>query len=114
MQTGYFIVLLVGFAWLALWSARPKPPNSKGWWPFDMRMDLDSPAKAPAEAMPGRWRGRPGSGHGAPPPAGPMPDAMLGPGPGPVLAPRPGPATGQPTWRQRRDQAGPGSRRPGR
>jgi hypothetical protein len=103
MQTGYFILLLIGFAWLALWSVQAKLPNKKGWWPFDMRADLDSLADAaPTEAMPGRRRGVAITSRTVPPPGNPMSHA-------PHAA---APATAQAAWRQRRDL--PGNRRPGR
>lgn len=93
MQTGYFILLLIGFAWLALWSVQPKPSSKRGWWPFDMRADLDSTAEtASAEAIPGRRRGA--AAQPADPVANPVADA----------------APGQAAWRQRR--ALPGNRRP--
>jgi hypothetical protein len=110
MQTGYFIVLLIGFAWLALWSVQPKPPSKKGWWPFDMRADLDSTANAaPAEARPGQWQGAAVRSRAASPQASAR-EAALGVEPGSA----PGPPADQAAWRQRRDQTLSVQRRPGR
>ncbi|MDB5373688.1 MAG: hypothetical protein JWP04_2330 [Belnapia sp.] len=110
MQTGYFIVLLIGFAWLALWSVQPKPSSKKDWWPFDMRADLDSTANAaPAEARPGQWQGAAARSRAASPQA---PAAEAAPGVEPDSAPSP-PAD-QAAWRQRRDQTSSVQRRSGR
>ena len=39
MEVLYFIAMLVGVAWLAVWSVLPIPHSDKGWWPFDMAED---------------------------------------------------------------------------
>ncbi|MDB5416412.1 MAG: hypothetical protein JWR10_4747, partial [Rubritepida sp.] len=46
----YFLVMLMGIAWLAVWAARDKPPADKGWWLFDMREDAPDVAGTGAAA----------------------------------------------------------------
>ena len=46
MDSLYFLAMLVGVAWLAVWSALPRPYSGAGWWPFDMAQDDDDDASA--------------------------------------------------------------------
>lgn len=36
MDTIYFVLMLCGVAWLAVWSVLPADRKIGGWWPFDM------------------------------------------------------------------------------
>jgi len=37
MQSLYYLAMLLGVAWLAVWSILPPERRGIGWWPFDMR-----------------------------------------------------------------------------
>ena len=62
----YFVAMLVGVAWLAVWSILPKPYSDEGWWPFDMVEDGASQGAAGTARAEGRRLGARG-GRGAPP-----------------------------------------------
>jgi hypothetical protein len=38
MSGVYFAAMMIGVAWLCVWSIMPKPTR-QGWWPFEMRAD---------------------------------------------------------------------------
>ena len=60
MNTIYFVLMLGGVAWLAVWSVLPADRRIDGWWPFDMlepdapQPEPDAPPRRPG-ATP-RWR----------------------------------------------------------
>jgi len=61
MQGLYFLAMLIGVGWLAVWSILPKPYTDTRWWPlawspFDMRQDVEPAVAARAEAAPVRSR----------------------------------------------------------
>jgi hypothetical protein len=39
MQGLYYLAMLIGVVWLAVWSVLPPEQRRWGWWPFDMRAD---------------------------------------------------------------------------
>lgn len=39
MQGVYYLAMLIGIVWLAVWSVLPPEQRRRGWWPFDMRAD---------------------------------------------------------------------------
>lgn len=71
MQGFYFLAMLLGVAWLCVWSVLPPAWRDQGWWPFDMRDD-DAPGPEPTgrDGTPPR---RPGWRDAARAPAGPAP-----------------------------------------
>lgn len=93
MQSLYFLAMLLGVAWLCVWSILPPAYRTRGWWPFDMRCDTIEGAEAslPDNDARGPSRARRET---------------------PAPAAEPPVATGRPTesWRVRRAQ-GAGSRR---
>ena len=61
MSSLYFLAMLIGVAWLAVWSALPRPWRGGGWWPFDMReADEGRPAEDASRegAGPAPWQRR--------------------------------------------------------
>jgi hypothetical protein len=57
----YFLVMLVGIAWLAIWAARSESPGGEAWSPFDMAPDdAGQPAAAPLSEG---WRARHAGGR---------------------------------------------------
>jgi hypothetical protein len=48
MDTIYFLAMLVGIAWLAVWSVLPADRKIGGWWPFDMKEPGATPRNADA------------------------------------------------------------------
>lgn len=46
MDAVYYVAMLVGVAWLAIWSILPEAYAGKGWWPFDMAEDNGPPRQA--------------------------------------------------------------------
>jgi hypothetical protein len=55
MSSFLFLTMLMGVAWLCVWSVLPQDGKRPlAWWPFDMR---DPAAAPPREEEPG-WRGR--------------------------------------------------------
>ncbi len=66
MSSLYFLAMLIGIVWLAVWSVLPQPWRGGGWWPFDMREDDSPKADGLAEraSLPARQRRAPSrSGH---------------------------------------------------
>jgi len=54
MDAFYFLAMLIGIAWLAVWSILPEGSRlSRWWWPFDMEGSPPQPA-AMTEASPPR------------------------------------------------------------
>mgnify|MGYP001168732884 CR=1 FL=1 len=84
MQGAYYLAMLIGVAWLCIWSIVPEPYRSRAWWPFDMRGEADS---APGSDDDGRRRPA-----GAAAPAADLQHAL------------PEPRSAQ-SWRLRREQA---------
>ena len=78
MDTLYFLLSLIAFAWLALWSARGASTTDKFWWPFDIKAqrgvaaatagDASRPDSHTAAASRG-WRERVAHRDSAPRPA---------------------------------------------
>lgn len=104
MESVYYLVMLLGIAWLCIWSIVPEPYRRRLWWPFDMRDDADGATDKsgdnPADARPARLRrnGTGGTRDGASTtPAADLQHAL----------PKPRPAQ---SWRVRREQAPPSRR----
>lgn len=51
MNSLYYLAMLIGIGWLAVWSILPPQQHGKGWWPFDMRDDMPAPGRAAGEAQ---------------------------------------------------------------
>lgn len=49
MNSLYYLAMLIGVGWLAVWSILPPDQHGKGWWPFDMRDDMSAPGEASGE-----------------------------------------------------------------
>jgi hypothetical protein len=66
MDALYFIGMLVGVGWLAVWSVLPPGGIAeRWWWPFDIR-EADAPAAEAAAPPPDpRRSGRPGAAAAA-------------------------------------------------
>jgi hypothetical protein len=92
----YYLAMLIGVMWLAVWSILPLELRRRAWWPFEMR----------ADALEDVEDSRPGTGHArarsttAPPGADRAADRH------PAL-PQPGAAR---SWRDRREQVPPSRR----
>jgi hypothetical protein len=41
----YYLAMLIGIGWLAVWSILPPEQHGRGWWPFDMRSDAPAAGK---------------------------------------------------------------------
>lgn len=56
----FFLAMLCGITWLAIWAALPRPWQGGGWWPFDMRetgaKTEAEPTRRRAHAVPRRER----------------------------------------------------------
>jgi hypothetical protein len=53
----YYLAMLIGIAWLAIWSIAPEDLQARFWWPFD-RIERDpSGAEKPPPAPPAPRRG---------------------------------------------------------
>ncbi|MGK7861163.1 hypothetical protein [Falsiroseomonas sp. E2-1-a4] len=46
MQSLYFLAMLLGVAWLCVWSILPASYRTRGWWPFAMRNDVSEGKEA--------------------------------------------------------------------
>lgn len=99
MQSLYYLAMLIGVAWLAVWSILPPERRGIGWWPFDMR---DHPGRdlsgGEADAA-GRRNDR-----SARPQPGPAPGSGAAAPAADVQHPLPERGAAQ-SWRSRRDQA---------
>ena len=92
----YYLAMLIGVLWLAVWSILPPELRRHAWWPFDMRGDA-------AEEIDDA---RPGTGHARARSATAPPGAARPADPRPAL-PQPGAAR---SWRDRREQLPPSRR----
>jgi hypothetical protein len=57
MDSIYFLIMLIGVFWLALWGARDHERPMTTWWPFDMASSGEPVAEADDTLPP--WRRRP-------------------------------------------------------
>jgi hypothetical protein len=93
MNALYYLAMLIGILWLAVWSILPAEHRRRGWWPFDMREvggDIDGATAAPPDH--GSRTRRPDRGRPVvEPPAGRAPVA--------------GAREAPPSWRSRRSSA---------
>jgi hypothetical protein len=83
MDALYFGTMLIGVAWLAVWTVAPADWRARYWWPFDMARHDEPGETSPREPPAGR-RGRR--------------DAAARPAPVPPPAQRRPPSAG---WRNR-------------
>jgi hypothetical protein len=90
MEGFYYLVMLIGVAWLCVWSIAPKQYRDSLWWPFDMPDDGGTEGS-------GAGRERPRRRDAAPPEPAPTPAADLQ-----HALPKSRPAQ---SWRVRREQA---------
>jgi hypothetical protein len=103
MQSYYFLAMLIGVVWLAIWSSLPQPYDGKGWWPFtwspyDMRQDAQG-----VEGVPVTEPGYRGMRRRQVAPAVSAQDLAF-----PVTTPAPEPMDAAPAWRLRVQRASKG------
>lgn len=96
MESVYYLVMLLGVAWLCIWSIVPEPYRRQLWWPFDMRDDAEDGGHDGASIdTPKGPRRRDAGGTPADIPAAPAADLQH-------ALPQSRPAQ---SWRLRREQA---------
>src|SRR5262245_19192658 len=43
MEGLFFLAMIIGVGWLAIWSCLPRPSRPGGWWPFEMAPGDEGP-----------------------------------------------------------------------
>jgi|GEM_PF-2894710 hypothetical protein len=95
MQGLYYLAMLIGVVWLAVWSILPPEQRQRGWWPFDMGADG---AEEAGGTRPAAKLARTGQPTGGAKRTAPGTD-------GSDLRPPPAEPKTAPSWRVRRVQA---------
>jgi hypothetical protein len=95
VESFYYLAMLIGVAWLCIWSILPEQYRNRFWWPFDMADDDERGGKS---ADGGGRAARRGAVPAETAPAADLQHAL----------PEPRPAQ---SWRVRREQASPSRRR---